>query len=86
MAWRWVTETDQWTKWIRVRVEGLLAEIQTGNMKSNKYNNHEVEHDIMHVCVSYGYQNKQPSFLYTALTEMECLLRGTTWNFKYNSG
>jgi len=44
----------------------------------------------MHLHVLYGSQNKQELFPNTALTlflmETVCLLRGTHWNFKYNSG
>jgi len=47
----------------------------------------------MYLCVLYGRQNKQRLFPYTALTDGfwynrdgVCLLRGTDWVFKYDSG
>jgi hypothetical protein len=46
----------------------------------------------LYLCVLCGSQNKQPLFPYTALTvglynrEGVCLLCGTDWVFKYNSG
>jgi len=46
----------------------------------------------VYLCVLCGCQNKQRLFLYTALTDWfcnrdgECLLRGASWVFKYDSG
>jgi len=46
----------------------------------------------LYLCVLCGSQNKQRSFPYTTLTDWffnrdgVCLLRGTSWIFKYNSG
>ena len=47
----------------------------------------------VYLCVLYGSQNKHQLFPYTALTDWffygrdgVCLLRGTDWIFKYNSG
>jgi hypothetical protein len=53
------------------------------------YMYHQAEHsEILYsahnvfTCYFYGFQNKQRLFLYTPLTEAECLLRGTDWVFK----
>lgn len=72
----------------RLTLWSLVVTLCTTSFNSDKLRCAE----RMHLCFSYGYENKQRLFPYTAVTDWcyfrdgMCLMPGTRWIFKYSSG